>query len=225
MTVLIFPDKMASKGDSPTSYMTQSTRKIVIKEKNSRDKSSNNGPLPPSISREIIIVENNGDQKQAGSVTGSSENLSAPMASPTSSRQDNLIIIEKSGGTNGPSTAETETGTRPKSRDPAEPQSHTVLSRSASPKVSKSKSNTLSPPPAASKQEITTPPRSKSTSYMAAAADSADVEEEENVIQKIKKSLISSTTPRGHKVLPEGCKPKYERYTYIPGEHRNINIA
>ena len=205
---------MASAECNPSTYMARPTRRIIIKEKTGV-KSSKNGPLPPTSSREIVIVEKNGVQENELS-TGSSEHLASDqMLSPTN-QQDNHIITEKSGRTT-PQPPESETGTRPKSsapRDPAEPQSHTVLQRSASPhKVTKSKSNTLSPPPAAIKQEVKTPPRSQSTNEIAAA----DSKEEDNLIQRAKKGLVAATTTRVHRVLPEGCKPKYERYTYLPG--------
>lgn len=237
-----------SKTDkSPTNYMSTSSKRIVIKEKGK--KSSSNGPLPPTITKEIIILENQEKPEEEEKKT-SSENLEIK----TKSAKKEVIIVQKDRArTPSPSYGCTlspnDTGTRPKTPtlDPAEPQSHTVLSRSASPKICKSKSNNLAPPELIVGQEMVSPKtRSRSTSEISNRSTTKTTnkynvessrstreitnkpsmeeedDEEETVIQRAKRSLNVASVPRAFRVLPDGCKAKYERYTYLPGELESV---
>lgn len=199
---------------NPANYMSQSTRRIVIKEK-SRS-STGRGPVPPTISREIVIIgKDNRPEIKTNGVCGNEK--------PLSLTQDNLVTTEneRDGAPipQPPKLVPIENGVRsressPVKIDPAEPQSHTVLSKTASP--GKSKVSKPSLPTQTTTQDLRRPPRSKSTSDVANPEGMED--DEGNVIQKAKRSLNVVSVPRINKALPDGCKSKYERYTYLPGK-------
>ena len=198
---------------NPQNYMRTCSRRIIIKENSKGNGEKEN----PSVAREIIIKEATIPEKNNQQDNSEQFAISRSNMAPADDHSQNLSLVQAhSTSTESTSTKSSipESSAAIVTFDP-QPPSRTILSKSAGSPSKESRSKS----PAA----IVTLSHKTATSSQVKGNSKSD--SATTTLEKARAyQALTSAVPKIHRVLPEDCQKKYERYTYLPGTQAMIYL-